>query len=187
MAVPLPATFPSSALTFPTRGENSRRRASSVPQWLAHVSTHGTPSGRSAGRFSPASYSFQRSSSKGRSISRCWSTSVCAMLALLLVSELRSSTRQRRSAALVTVATLFRPQPPVKLLRTSPLNVADRRRHCAYGVGRSASVIALEQNGMLVLRTNGLSGSDDGNVRGACPGSAANSGFHHSPYWRARR
>ena len=79
-----------------------------------------------------------------------------AMLTFLLVVRAPFIYSAAALAALVTVATLFRPQPPVKLLRTSPLNVATAGALRYYGVGRSASVIALEQNGMLVLRTNGL-------------------------------
>ncbi len=59
-------------------------------------------------------------------------------------------------AALAAVAILFKPQPPEKLLRTSPLNLAGDGALRYYAVGRSASVVVLEQNGMLALRTNGL-------------------------------
>jgi spermidine synthase len=51
---------------------------------------------------------------------------------------------------------LFRPQPPMQLLVTSPLNVGDKARVLHYDVGRSASVVVLSQDGGLALRTNGL-------------------------------
>ncbi len=79
-----------------------------------------------------------------------------ALLTCLLVARAPLRYSAAALAVVVTVAILFRPQPPVKLLRTSPLNVATEGALRYYGVGRSASVVALEQNGMLVLRTNGL-------------------------------
>ena len=79
-----------------------------------------------------------------------------ALLTCLLVARVPLRYSAAALAVVVTVAILFRPQPPVKLLRTSPLNVATEGALRYYSVGRSASVIALEQNGMLVLRTNGL-------------------------------
>jgi spermidine synthase len=51
---------------------------------------------------------------------------------------------------------LFRPQPPMQLLVTSPLNVGEQARVLYYDVGRSASVVMLAQDGGLALRTNGL-------------------------------
>jgi len=58
--------------------------------------------------------------------------------------------------AAVVVAFLFQPEVPEKLLRTSPLNVDRHGELRFYEVGRSASVIVLEQDGALMLRTNGL-------------------------------
>lgn len=63
--------------------------------------------------------------------------------------------------AAVTVVALagcvfFRPQPPLQLLVTSPLNVGSASRVLYYDVGRSASVVMLAQDGGLALRTNGL-------------------------------
>jgi spermidine synthase len=64
-------------------------------------------------------------------------------------------------ATIVTVVaiagcSLFQPQPPMKLLVTSPINVGNRARVLDYDVGRSASVVMLAQDGGLALRTNGL-------------------------------
>src|SRR5262249_25052957 len=56
----------------------------------------------------------------------------------------------------VVGALLFRPGPPELLLRTSPLNIENHGRILYYGVGRSSSVVMLEQDGGLILRTNGL-------------------------------
>jgi spermidine synthase len=56
----------------------------------------------------------------------------------------------------VLVCVLFRPEPPMRLLVTSPLNVGSQARVLYYDVGRSASVVMLSQDGGLALRTNGL-------------------------------
>lgn len=62
------------------------------------------------------------------------------------------------AATVVAIAgcVLFRPQPPLKLLVTSPMNVGSAARVLYYDVGRSASVVMLAQDGGLALRTNGL-------------------------------
>jgi spermidine synthase len=56
----------------------------------------------------------------------------------------------------VAFSVLFRPSMPDLLLRTSPMNILTEGRILYYDVGRSASVVMLEQDGSLVLRTNGL-------------------------------
>jgi spermidine synthase len=56
----------------------------------------------------------------------------------------------------VAVFFAFRPHAPDKLLVTSPLNVPGDGRIVYYDVGRSASVVMLQQDGGLLLRTNGL-------------------------------
>jgi len=60
------------------------------------------------------------------------------------------------SLAAIAGCIAFAPQPPYKLLLTSPLNVDGRGRILYYDVGRSASVVMLSQDGGLALRTNGL-------------------------------
>jgi len=50
----------------------------------------------------------------------------------------------------------FKPQAPMTLLVTSPLNVGTQHRVLYYDIGRSASVVMLAQDGGLGLRTNGL-------------------------------
>ena len=57
--------------------------------------------------------------------------------------------------ALATVAS-FWPTAPLTLLRSSALRINNSGRMLYYGVGRSASVVVLEQEGALALRTNGL-------------------------------
>ena len=60
------------------------------------------------------------------------------------------------SAAAAVACVFFAPQPPMQLLRTSPLNVDNTGRVLYYDIGRSASVVVLAQDGSLALRTNGL-------------------------------
>jgi hypothetical protein len=50
----------------------------------------------------------------------------------------------------------FRPPVPITLLRASPLQISNAGRMLYYSVGRSSSVVVLEQDGALALRTNGL-------------------------------
>jgi spermidine synthase len=59
-------------------------------------------------------------------------------------------------AAGIATALLFSPDVPTLLLHTSPLNVSKAGPLRFYEVGRSASVVVLEQDGSLMLRTNGL-------------------------------
>lgn len=56
----------------------------------------------------------------------------------------------------VAAAVLFRAPIPEKLIHTSPLNVSAFGKLQYYEVGRSATVVVLEQEGALMLRTNGL-------------------------------
>ncbi|HVY79640.1 MAG TPA: fused MFS/spermidine synthase [Steroidobacteraceae bacterium] len=60
------------------------------------------------------------------------------------------------TACAIAAAALFRPAMPELLLRTSPMNILNTGRILYYDVGRSASVVMLEQDGSLALRTNGL-------------------------------
>jgi spermidine synthase len=89
---------------------------------------------------------------------------VCASAVLGVIAAwvLVPASKSRRVFAGVVTAValggcvLFQPQPPWKLLVTSPLNVGDQSRVLYYDVGRSASVVVLAQDGGLALRTNGL-------------------------------
>ena len=80
--------------------------------------------------------------------------------ALWLLVPQRSAARRGFAigASLLAVAgcVFFQPQPPMRLLVTSPLNVGNDARVLHYDVGRSASVVVVAQNGGLALRTNGL-------------------------------
>ncbi|HEU5136232.1 MAG TPA: fused MFS/spermidine synthase [Steroidobacteraceae bacterium] len=60
------------------------------------------------------------------------------------------------TAVAVVCCAFFRPQAPMTLLVTSPLNVGSQHRVLYYDIGRSASVVMLSQDGGLGLRTNGL-------------------------------
>jgi predicted membrane-bound spermidine synthase len=61
------------------------------------------------------------------------------------------------SAALLAILLIgFSPAPPEALLRVSPLNDLRSGDIRYYGVGRSATVLMLERDGYLYLRSNGL-------------------------------
>jgi spermidine synthase len=75
--------------------------------------------------------------------------------ALLLERTSRGVSIAVGVVALATVAT-FWPSAPMALLRASPLPINNAGRMLYYGIGRSASVVVLEQNGALAFRTNGL-------------------------------
>ncbi|HNR22413.1 MAG TPA: fused MFS/spermidine synthase [Steroidobacteraceae bacterium] len=60
------------------------------------------------------------------------------------------------TAATLSIALLFRADPPTRLLLTSPLDVPTEGELLFYEVGRSADVVVLGQDGGLALRTNGL-------------------------------
>lgn len=60
------------------------------------------------------------------------------------------------TASAAGLLVFFRPDPPHRLLITSPLNVPAHGDLLFYGVGRSATVVVLGQDGGLALRTNGL-------------------------------
>jgi spermidine synthase len=60
------------------------------------------------------------------------------------------------SVLAVAGCVLFKPEAPMTLLVTSPLNVGTHHRVLYYDIGRSASVVMLAQDGGLGLRTNGL-------------------------------
>lgn len=60
------------------------------------------------------------------------------------------------SVVALVAAFAFNPEAPRRLLVKSPLNVPSHGELLYSAVGRSASVVLLEQDGMLALRTNGL-------------------------------
>jgi spermidine synthase len=82
-----------------------------------------------------------------------------AALALVAcVAIARASWKWSAGVALlgIAAAVLFRAPIPDRLIHTSPLNVAAFGNVHYYEVGRSATVVMLEQDGELMLRTNGL-------------------------------
>ena len=86
---------------------------------------------------------------------------VGASCALAVAAVWLLTRRSRAFAVALTVVAVvasvsFRPSVPDLLLRTSPLNIPNHGRILYYDVGRSASVVMFEQDGGLVLRTNGL-------------------------------
>jgi spermidine synthase len=83
-------------------------------------------------------------------------SAVLAVLALLLLARRRAWFAAAAATVLLAGAVLFRPGPPERLLLASPLSVSRGGQILHYDVGRSASVVLLQQDGGLVLRTNGL-------------------------------
>jgi spermidine synthase len=86
---------------------------------------------------------------------------------LLLERPARALTISVGAVAVATVV-MFWPPVPIALLRASPLHISNAGRMLYYGIGRTASVVVLEQNGALALRTNGLPEALV-QVRGAAP------------------
>jgi spermidine synthase len=98
---------------------------------------------------------------------------VSVNLFLALAASLLVVKRHYRLAALmgvllVALLAAYHPQPPLKILMTSP--VADSRDGDIrfYEVGRSATVLLLEKGGYFNLRTNGLPEAST-NLKGAPP------------------
>jgi len=85
-----------------------------------------------------------------------YASAALAIVAVWCLAPQRRVIAGAISAAALAGALAFRPEVPRNLLVTSPLNVARNGTMLFYDVGRSASVVLLEQDGMLALRTNGL-------------------------------
>lgn len=85
---------------------------------------------------------------------------VLALLAMFILFRPNESAEKRFAVGLtiaaLAIAVLFKPQPPEALLRYSPLRVNGQGDLLFYGVGRSATVVALRQGDQMALRTNGL-------------------------------
>ena len=81
---------------------------------------------------------------------------VLAVLALVLLERRRAWVVGSVAAVALAGFLAFRPGPPERLLLASPLSVSKGGTILYYDVGRSASVVLLQQDGGLVLRTNGL-------------------------------
>ncbi len=85
-----------------------------------------------------------------------WSSALLGVLALWVLVKSHRVFAGAVTAAVLVACAFFRPEIPLRLLTTSPLNVGTKERLFYYDVGRSASVVVLPQDGGLALRTNGL-------------------------------
>jgi len=85
-----------------------------------------------------------------------FANSLLALITALAVARASLVWSAATAVACLAVAFAFRPPIPDRLIRTSPLNVSSAGDLQYYAVGRSASVVVLEQDGSLLLRTNGL-------------------------------
>ena len=91
-----------------------------------------------------------------------------AVAASLLVLRRRYRTAVAAGVSLIAVALIYRPELPEEILRTSPMTDYGQGEIRYYEVGRSATVLVLEEDGYLNLRTNGLPEAST-NLRGAPP------------------
>ena len=81
---------------------------------------------------------------------------LAVLCVVLLVERRRLVLGAGLAAAAIAGVLAFRPGVPERLLLSSPLNVSSVGEILYYDVGRSASVVVLQQDGGLALRTNGL-------------------------------
>ena len=91
-----------------------------------------------------------------------------AAAASLLIFKRNYRTAVVAGIALVAVALVYRPEMPEEILRSSPMTDYGEGEIRYYEVGRSATVLVLEEDGFLNLRTNGLPEAST-NLRGAPP------------------
>ena len=91
-----------------------------------------------------------------------------AVAASLLILQHRYRTAVAAGVGLIAVALVYRPELPEEILRTSPMTDYGQGEIRYYEVGRSATVLVLEEDGFLNLRTNGLPEAST-NLRGAPP------------------
>ena len=91
-----------------------------------------------------------------------------ALGASLLVFQRRYRTAAAAAVGLLAIALVYRPVIPEEILRTSPMTDYGQGEIRYYEVGRSATVLMLEEDGYLNLRTNGLPEAST-NLRGAPP------------------
>jgi spermidine synthase len=142
------ATFPLAVRILARRTEDAAPAAARVYAW----NTFGAIIGALGGGFVLIpSLRFEGS------IQLAVATSATLALAAALLLE-RTSRTLSIAVGVVAVATIttFWPPAPMSLLRASPLQINNAGRMLYYGIGRSASVVVLEQNGALAFRTNGL-------------------------------
>ena len=91
-----------------------------------------------------------------------------ALAACLLITRNRFRMAISTGIGLIAVALAFRPDPPYEILRVSPMTENAVGEIRFYEVGRSATVLLVEQDGYLNLRTNGLPEAST-NLKGAPP------------------
>jgi len=91
-----------------------------------------------------------------------------ALAASLLIVKTRYRTALAAGLGLVVIVFAYRPEPPYEILRTSPMTDTADGEIRFYEVGRSATVLMLEQDGYFNLRTNGLPEAST-NLKGAPP------------------
>ncbi|MCY3731378.1 MAG: fused MFS/spermidine synthase, partial [Rhodospirillaceae bacterium] len=91
-----------------------------------------------------------------------------ALGASLLVFQRRYRIAVAAAVGLLAIALVYRPVIPEEILRTSPMTDYGQGEIRYYEVGRSATVLMLEEDGYLNLRTNGLPEAST-NLRGAPP------------------
>ena len=91
-----------------------------------------------------------------------------AVAASLLIFQRRYRTAVAAAVSLLAIALVYRPVIPEEILRTSPMTDYGQGEIRYYEVGRSATVLVLEEDGYLNLRTNGLPEAST-NLRGAPP------------------
>ena len=91
-----------------------------------------------------------------------------AVAASLLIFQRRYRTAVASAVGLLAIALVYRPVIPEEILRTSPMTDYGQGEIRYYEVGRSATVLMLEEDGYLNLRTNGLPEAST-NLRGAPP------------------
>jgi spermidine synthase len=83
-------------------------------------------------------------------------SAVLGVIAMWILLPVNRIVAIATSVLAIAGCVFFRPQAPMTLLVTSPLNVGTQHRVLYYDIGRSASVVMLAQDGGLGLRTNGL-------------------------------
>ena len=91
-----------------------------------------------------------------------------AVAASLLIFQRRYRTAVACAVGLLAIVLVYRPVIPEEILRTSPMTDYGQGEIRYYEVGRSATVLMLEEDGYLNLRTNGLPEAST-NLRGAPP------------------
>jgi len=91
-----------------------------------------------------------------------------ALAATTLLSKQTKSLITGVSVLLLGLIVFYQPQMPEAILRSSPVFAQPGGEIRYYEVGRSATVVVIEQDGFLNLRTNGLPEAST-NLRGAPP------------------